>query len=245
MGFREVTGAVSPEAVSPDAMIAGMTFRSVLALGSVLAPLALGATAVCAAPMTRGEIDAQRARVEQAYQAKVRECNQRFVVTGCLEEARDERIRQLRPLDHAEHQVNAEERQRRAAATKERVEQNERDAAQDESRRKTQSVREAAEPASAPAVPGARTPRANPELHRRREAQQEADAKAEAAKRREASAERRQKAQERQRKAGDLQVRQAEKAASAASAPVTKNTKPPAAHLPTPSASDIRALPKR
>lgn len=221
-------------------MIAAMTFRSVL----VLLPMALSGTAVCAAEMTRAEIGAARARIEQTYQAKVRECNQRFVVTGCLEDARDERIRQLRPLDHAEHQVNAEDRQRRSAAARERVEQNEREAAKDEARRKTDSVREAAQPASVPAAPGARTPRANPELHQRREAQLDAEAKAEAAKRREAAAERRQKALERQRKAGELQGRLAEKAASAASAPVGKNTKPPAAHLPTPSASDIRALPK-
>ncbi|ANH68403.1 hypothetical protein ABE85_13990 [Mitsuaria sp. 7] len=210
--------------------------------------MALSATAVspvvCAAEMSRAEIGAARARIEQTYQAKVRECNQRFVVTGCLEDARDERIRQLRPLDHAEHQVNAEERLRRSAAARERVEQNEREAAKDEARRKTESVREAAQAASVPMLPGARTPRANPELHQRREAQLDAEAKADAAKRREAAAERRQKAQDRQRKAEAQQGRSAEKAASAASAPVGKNTKPPAAHLPTPSASDIRALPK-
>jgi len=225
-------------------MIAAMTFRPVL----VLLPMALSgaavSTAVCAAEMTRAEIGAARARIEQAYQTKVRECNQRFVVTGCLEEARDERIRELRPLDHAEHQVNAEERLRRSTAARERVQENEREAAKDEARRKTESVREAAQPASAPVVPGARTPRANPELHQRREARLDAEAKAEAAKRREAAAERQRKAQDRQKKAGEQQLRSAEKAASAASAPVGKNTKPPAAHLPTPSASDIRALPK-
>lgn len=225
-------------------MITAMTSRSVL----VLLPLALSgaavSTAVCAAEMTRAEIGAARARIEQTYQAKVRECNQRFVVTGCLEDAREERVRQLRPLDHAEHQVNAEERQRRGAAARERVQQNEREAAKDEARRKTESVREATQPASAPVVPGARTPRANPELHQRREAKLDAEAKADAALRREAAAERRQKALDRQRKAGEQQVRSAEKAASAASAPVGKNPKPPAAHLPTPSASDIRALPR-
>lgn len=225
-------------------MITAMTFRSVL----VLLPMALSgaavSTAVCAAEMTRAEIGAARARIEQTYQAKVRECNQRFVVTGCLEDARDERIRQLRPLDHAEHQVNAEERLRRSAAARERVEKNEREAAQDEARRKTESVREAAQPASTPVLPAARTPRANPEWHQRREAKLDAEAKADAAKRREAAAERQRKAQERQRKAGEQQLRSAQKAASAASAPVGRNTKPPAAHLPTPSASDIRALPK-
>lgn len=231
---------MSPEPVSPDAMIASMTFRSVL----VVLPMALSGVAVSAAEMTRAEIGAARARIEQAYQAKVRECNQRFVVTGCVEEARDERVRLLRPLDHAEHQVNAEERQRRSAAARERVEEKEREAAQDEARRKTESVREATQPASAPGLPAARTPRANPELHRRREAKQEAGARADAARRREAAAERRVKAQERQQKAGEQQVQRAAKAASAASAPVGRNTKPPAAHLPTPSASDIRALPK-
>ena len=225
-------------------MIASMTFRSVL----VLLPLALSgaavSTAVCAAEMTRAEIGAARARIERTYQDKVRECNQRFVVTGCLEDAREERVRQLRPLDHAEHQVNAEERQRRGAAARERVQQNEREAAKDEARRKTESVREAAQPASAPVVPGARTPRANPELHQRREARLDAEAKADAAQRREAAAERQRKALDRQRKAGEQQAKSAQKAASAASAPVGKNTKPPAAHLPTPSASDIRARPR-
>jgi len=229
-------------------MIAAMTFRSVLAAAAIT-PVAIGA--LCAAPpaaraaeMSRAEIDAARARIEQAYQAQVRECNARFVVTGCLEDARNERIRALRPLDRAEHQVNAEDRQRRAAAAKERVQQKERDAAADEAQRKTQSVREAA--SAAPVAPMARAPRANPELHQRREARQEAEAKAEAAQRREAAAQRREKAQERQRKASQMQARYADKAASAASAAAAgaKNAKPPAAHLPTPSASDIRALPK-
>ena len=238
MTFRFVLAAASRAPIALNALIAPITLISLISLCAV-------SPAAQAADMTRAEIDAARARIEQAYQARVKECNQRFVVTGCLEEARDERIRQLRPLDRVEHQVNAEERQRRSAAARERVQEKEREAAQDEARRKTESVREAVQPASAPAVPGARTPRANPELHQRREAQQAAEAKADAAKRREAAAERRQKAQERQRKASELQVRQAEKAASAASAPAGKNTKPPAAHLPTPSASDIRALPKR
>ena len=229
-------------------MIAAMTFRSVLAAAAIT-PVAIGA--LCAAPpaaraaeMSRTEIDAARARIEQAYQAQVRECNARFVVTGCLEDARNERIRALRPLDRAEHQVNAEDRQRRAAAAKERVQQKERDAAADEAQRKTQSVREAAP--VVPVAPLARAPRANPELHQRREARQEAEAKAEAAQRREAAAQRREKAQERQRKASQMQARYADKAASAASAAAAgaKNAKPPAAHLPTPSASDIRALPK-
>jgi len=229
-------------------MIAAMTFRSVLAAAAIT-PVAIGA--LCAAPpaaraaeMSRAEIDAARARIEQAYQAQVRECNARFVVTGCLEDARNERIRALRPLDRAEHQVNAEDRQRRAAAAKERVQQKERDAAADEAQRKTQSVREAAP--VVPVAPLARAPRANPELHQRREARQEAEAKAEAAQRREAAAQRREKAQERQRKASQMQARYADKAASAASAAAAgaKNAKPPAAHLPTPSASDIRALPK-
>ncbi len=224
-----------------DAMIASMTFR----FAFVLVPVALSGATAFAADMTRADIEAARTRVEQAYQAKVRECNQRFVVTACLEEARGERIRQLRPLDHAEHQVNADERRRRAAAARERVQEKEREAVQDESRRKTESVREAAQSASAPPVPGARAPRANPELHQRRQAQEEAEARADAARRREAAAERRQKAQERQRKATESQARQAEKAASAASGAGGKSTKPPAAHLPTPSASDIRALPKR
>ena len=88
-------------------MIASMTFRSVL----VLLPLALSgaavSTAVCAAEMTRAEIGAARARIERTYQDKVRECNQRFVVTGCLEDAREERVRQLRRpgLAHAVEDV--------------------------------------------------------------------------------------------------------------------------------------------
>lgn len=215
----------------------------------VLAPLALCASlsgwsgVAHAADMTRAEIDAARSRVERDYQDKLRECRQRFVVTGCLEDARDERIRQLRPLDHAEHQVNAEERQRRGAAARERIQEKERDAAAEEARRKTDSVRAADHPASAPPTPQARTPRANPELHQRRQAQQEAAAQADAAKRRDAAAERRQKAQDRQRQARELQAKQADKQASAASS--TKAPKPAPAHLPTPSASDIQALPKR
>lgn len=230
----------------------------------VLAPLALCATlsavpgpvraadasaASAAAPgMSKKELDAARARVEKEYADKVRECRQRFVVTSCLEEARDDRIRLLRPLDRAEHQVNAEERLRRGAAARERVEEKERDAAAEESHRKTESVKAADHPDAAPQTPASHTPRANPELHQRRQAQQEAAAQAEAAKRREAAAERRKDIAERQRKARELQVKRAEKAASAASVVSPgglKTTKPAPAHLPTPSASDIQSLPKR
>lgn len=231
---------------------------------SVLAPLALCATLICvcspvraadasaasaAAPgMSKKELDAARQRVEKEYAEKVRECRQRFVVTSCLEDARDERIRLLRPLDRAEHQVNAEERQRRAAVARERIEEKERDAAAEEAKRKTESVKAAEQPVAPPKVPAAHTPRANPELHQRRQAQQEAAAEAEAAKRRQAAAERRKDIAERQRKAQDQQAKRVEKAASGATAVSPggiKTPKPAPAHLPMPSASDIQALPKR
>jgi hypothetical protein len=240
-------------------MIAGMN-RSAF----VLAPLALCATLTCAsgparaadesaasaaAPgMSKKELDAARARVEKDYADKVKECRQRFVVTSCLEDARDERIRLLRPLDRAEHQVNAEERLRKGAAARERVEEKEREAAADEARRKTESVRAAEQPVTVPQQPASHTPRANPELHQRRQAQQEAAAQAEAAKRREAAADRRKEASDRQRKAHEVQLKRAEKQASAASAVSPgglKTPKPAPVHLPTPSASDIQSLPKR
>ena len=218
----------------------------------VLAPLTLCASLSSlpgpaqAAEMTRAQIEAARARVETDYQDKVRECRQRFVVTSCLEDARDERIRLLRPLDRAEHIVNAEDRERRGVAARARVLENERQAAADEARRKTESVRMADHPASAPQVPAAKTPRANPELHQRQQAQQDAEAKAKAADRRDAAAERRVKAQQRQRKASeDLALRDQKRASAASSAKGNATPKPDPIHLPTPSASDIKALPRR
>ncbi len=181
---------------------------------------------------------AERARVEKYYRDKLAECHARFAVTGCDEDLRAERIEALRPLQKADQEANARERLRRAEAQRARVLEKDRQAAADEARRKTDSVRAVDRPASgAAALPPARAPRANSPGHQRQVEREAEAAQQKAAERRQAAEARRQKAQEQARKAQALEAKRAAKPA---------DTKRPApAHLPTPSASDIQALPPR
>ncbi|UXH77077.1 hypothetical protein [Roseateles amylovorans] len=180
---------------------------------------------------------AERARVEKYYRDKLAECHARFASTGCDEDLRAERIQALRPLQKADQEANARDRQRRAQAQRARVEEKDRQAAADEGRRKTESVRAADQPASAAALPPARAPRANPQFHQRQVDREAEAAKRKAAARREAAEVRRQQAEENARQAEALQKKRAAK-------PVDPK-RPAPAHLPTPSASDIQGLPPR
>ncbi|MET0208578.1 MAG: hypothetical protein ABW220_06025 [Burkholderiaceae bacterium] len=234
------------------------TMKRILVALTVCLPLAAGSA--WAAPESEAVVDpnkatraAERDRIEKTYQATVAECRQRFAVTTCEREARAERIRALRPLDREQKDVADLERQRRAAAQRERLQEKDRAAAADESQRRTATVREADRQASAPTLPPAKAPRANPEMHQRQRLAAEAADRRKAAERRQAAIERREKIEERQRLAVAQQRAKAASAAerkgAAASAPAGKasgkpaNVKPPAASLPIPSASDIKAIP--
>jgi len=186
---------------------------------------------------TRAELSAKRAAVQKAYDDKVKDCRARFAVTGCLEEAHAWRIDALRPLSQQEKEVNALERQQRAAAQRERVQAKDREAAADASRRGTEVVKAAARPASEGVLPPTRTPRAHPEQHQKQLQREQAAAERKAAERRQAAASRRADQQQHEREAR----KQADKRAAKPSDP--KRTAP--VHLPTPSASDIQSLPSR
>lgn len=187
---------------------------------------------------TRAELDAKRAAIQKTYDEKIKECRSRFVVTGCLEAAHAWRIEALRPIQAQEIEVNALERRQRAAARRERVmakDQEAREAAA--SHAAPAAVKAAARPASAPVLPPSRQPRANPKAHQQQLEREQQAAERKAAERRQAAAVRAAKQQELQRSAKE----QAEKRAAKPADP----KKPAPAHLPTPAASDIRALPGR
>ncbi len=192
---------------------------------------------------TRAELDAKRAAVQKAYDEKIKECRTRFVVTGCLEEAHAWRIEALRPIQAQEIEVNALERRQRAAAQRERVMAKDQEAREGREARDGTSghsapaVKASARAASAAVLPPSRQPRANPESHQKQLEREQQAAERKAAERRQAAAVRAAKQQELQRSA----KAQADKRAAKPADP----KKPAPAHLPTPAASDIQALPGR
>lgn len=186
---------------------------------------------------TRAELDAKRAAIQKTYDEKIKECRSRFVVTGCLEAAHAWRIEALRPIQAQEIEVNALERRQRAAAQRERVMAKDQEAKEAAASHAAPAVKAAARPASAPVLPPSRQPRANPQAHQQQLEREQQAAERKAAERRQAAAVRAAKQQELQRSAKE----QAEKRAAK---PVDPK-KPAPAHLPTPAASDIRALPGR
>lgn len=192
---------------------------------------------------SRAELDAKRAAVQKAYDEKIQECRSRFVVTGCLEDAHAWRIEALRPIQAQEIEVNALERRQRAAVQRERVMAKDQEAREARGGREmaashtAPAVKAAARPASAPVLPPSRQPRANPQAHQQQIEREQQAAERKAAERRQAAAVRAAKQQELQRSARE----QAHKREAKTADP----KKPAPAHLPTPAASDIRALPGR
>lgn len=186
---------------------------------------------------TRAELNAQRAAVQKAYDEKIKDCRTRFVVTGCLEAAHAWRIEALRPIQAQEIEVNALERRQRAAAQRERVMAKDQEAREAAASHSAPAVKAAARAASATVLPPSRQPRANPEAHQKQLEREKQAAERKAAERRQAAADRESKQKELQRSAKE----QAEKRAAKPADP----KKPAPAHLPTPAASDIKALPGR
>lgn len=236
-GARSRTGAAATLAALP---------ALVLGAGLLLAGACAHAANVeeaqdAANRQTRAEINAKRSAVQKAYDEKVKDCRTRFVVTGCLEDAHSWRIEALRPLQQQEIEVNARERQQRAAAQRERVmakDQEAREAASGaQGARGASAVKAAQRPASAPPLPPTRQRRANPEAHQQQVQREQQAAERKAAERRQAAASREAKQQELQRRAKALEEKRAAKPADP--------KKPAPAHLPTPSASDIQSLPSR
>jgi colicin import membrane protein len=217
-------------------LVIGLGAGWMLAAGAASAAELQDAQAV-ANQQSRAELNAKRAAVQKAYDDKVKECHSRFVVTDCLEQAHTWRIEALRPILAQEKDVNALERQQRAAAQRQRVMAKGQEAASEASTHAPAPVKASPRPAPSTALPPSRAPRANPEEHQKQLQRQQAAAERKAAERRKAAADRLADQQEQQRRAKEMAEKRASK-------PVDPK-KPKPAHLPTPSASDIQSLPTR
>ena len=69
----------------------------------------------------RAQLQAERQGIEQAHDARVHECWQRFAVNDCLREVRRSRRAQLDPIRARELELNAQERAWRTQQREERL----------------------------------------------------------------------------------------------------------------------------
>jgi colicin import membrane protein len=90
--------------------------------------LMLGAAALAVQGQTPADeerqlerIRAERAAADTAYQRKVQECAQRFVVTSCVDDARAERHAQHLRLDREQQVIDEARRQQRAAVRQQAI----------------------------------------------------------------------------------------------------------------------------
>lgn len=106
--------------------------------------------------MQHADIAAQRQAVQRRFEEKQRDCQQRFIVTACIEAAQKERRETLAPLRQEELRLDTLERKQRAAARLEAIE-----AKQRADTAKEGSVLPRSSAASKP-EPGAPAPAARP-----------------------------------------------------------------------------------
>lgn len=111
-----------------------------------------------AASATRAELAAERAAIEQRFDADKQACERQFAITPCVEALRQRRHDALEPLVKREQALAAEERRIRAAAQAERVRERDLAAAQEEAQRREQAV--VAPLPAVPATPASHAPRA-------------------------------------------------------------------------------------
>lgn len=69
----------------------------------------------------RDRLQAERSVIEQAHEARMRECWQRFAVNACLSEVRRSRYAALDPIRAQELELNVQERAWRAQQHEERL----------------------------------------------------------------------------------------------------------------------------
>lgn len=207
-------------------------------------PLVLLSAAAAAAGLSDGSaVDAERAALQRqsaAIEAQFikdsEACQSRFMVTACLDQARQRREQALRPLQQRLDALSLAERRARAEAQREAVQARQREFESQEGRRRTEALLRApgADAASQP-MRDLRAPRAPLMDRREREdakAAQQARAEQEAAKRAEQTQQRLRQMQAHQ---AEVQRRNEERlkkqAESGKPAPVSLPV-PPAAQLP-------------
>lgn len=189
--------------------------------------------------LDRAGLAAARARIDARYREAVQACAQRFAVNACVQAAKQERAQALAPLITREQVLDAQERQARAEAQRQRVLEKQRQAADEEGQRRQREL-SAAPRAGAPVAPVLPVaPAASRPVPPRPDARAHGQAVQREIERGEQQAQRqRERAAQRQREAQAHREAQARREKEKAAQP-----RPAAAALPVPSASDIEALP--
>ena len=123
-------------------------------------PLALAVWLACcglsagAGERGEGERRAARSAIEQRYQQAVQDCQARFAVNACQQEARLARQQALQPLLDEELAESLAQREQRASESRQRLRQKAQEQAQLEARRRSEALMAAPQPQRAePALP--------------------------------------------------------------------------------------------
>lgn len=208
---------------------------------AVLQPFSAAAHEAEVSPqaLDRAGLAAARARIETRYREARQDCAHRFAVNACEQAARQERGAALAPLITREQVLDAQERQSRAEAQRQRVLEKQRAAAEEEGQRRQRELSAAPRVGApvAPVLPVA--PAASRPVPPRVDAQAHGQTVQREIERGEQQAQRqRERAAQRQREAQAHREAQARREKEKAAQP-----RPAAAALPVPSASDIEALP--
>jgi len=207
-----------------------------LALLSAAAASAGLSNGIVGAEAERAALQGQSAAIEAQFNKDSAACQSRFMVTACLDQARQRREQALRPLQQRLDALSLAERRARAEAQREAVQARQREFESKEGQRRTEALLHApsADAASQP-LRDLRAPRAPLADRREREdakAAQQTRAEQEAAKRAEQAHKRLQQLQAHQAEAERRNEERLKKqAASGKPAPVSLPV-PPAAQLP-------------
>ena len=177
----------------------------------------------------RARLQQQRAEIEARHASESQACEGRFAVNDCLDEARARRSAGLKPIAAREQALDAQARQARALAQRERVAERQRAFSADEGRRLSQSLLAPPASANSAMLPPPRTPRAASQAHAEAQQLQLLKSEREAQRQRERLTERQRQLREHR---AEVERRQQQAAARG---------KKTAAPLPVPTAAQIAA----
>lgn len=117
---------------------------------TLLFALLLLAAPAFAADAEREQLARERAVLDAQFAAESKACQQRFVVTSCVEDAQARHVQALKPIVAREQTLDEIARRERAAAQQEHMRQRQQEAGSSEAARRTQLIKQAAQPQPAP-----------------------------------------------------------------------------------------------
>lgn len=143
-----------------------------IALAAWLAWLACCGVAASAGERGEDERRAARSAIEQRYQQAVQDCQARFAVNACQQEARQARQQALQPLLDEELAESLAQREQRASESRQRLREKAQEQAQQEARRRSEALMAAPQPqraeAALPASAASHPPRPVPDVEKQR-----------------------------------------------------------------------------